>query len=208
MKTRFEEINETVIGFEYPTRFSTDFHYYLVRHSGGNILVGCPEQLDPEIDERIGEMGGIGRIFLTHRHDVGAIAQYKDQYDAQVIMHKTGQYHLPIPLDLPFEDDTADGKDRDLAFVHTPGHTPENACLLLQTEKFLFTGDTVCIDEGGIPFIYRHKSGIEEMSDEEVRLTARKLEALNFTDIYSGVSGGFCLGNAKELLRERYKRLL
>lgn len=52
-------------------------------------------------------------------------------------------------LDLEWRDDHSPAPG--LHFIHTPGHTPGSACLLLETQtgRLMFCGDCVGLDETG-----------------------------------------------------------
>ena len=41
------------------------------------------------------------------------------------------------------EGDTVEGTEFGLEVLHTPGHSPNHLCFLLEEERVLFTGDTV-----------------------------------------------------------------
>lgn len=68
------------------------------------------------------------------------------------------------------------GGGRKLEVIHTPGHTPDSICLLLEDEGFLFTGDTVNSGplwahqlEGDVPVFARSTAKLAER-EGDVRL--------------------------------------
>lgn len=65
---------------------------------------------------------------------------------------------------------------RTLEVLHTPGHSPDSACLLLAEDMILFTGDTVCSGriwahqtEGNVGDFARSTARLAELADD-VRL--------------------------------------
>jgi glyoxylase-like metal-dependent hydrolase (beta-lactamase superfamily II)/ferredoxin len=121
---------------------------------GGNVLIDVPRFSAPLV-KRIEELGGVKRLFLTHRDDVGDHAKFAAHFGCERILHEG--------------DVTADTRDvehmlrgeepvelaRGLLAIPTPGHTQGSACLLAD-EKYLFGGDHVAwSDELGHPYAFR-----------------------------------------------------
>jgi glyoxylase-like metal-dependent hydrolase (beta-lactamase superfamily II) len=80
----------------------------LIVRPGGNWMTDAP-RFAPELAEGIEKLGGLSRIFLTHRDDLADADLYAKPFGAQRIIRVPG---------------------------HTRGH-----CVLLDKDKFLFTGD-------------------------------------------------------------------
>jgi len=98
-------------------------------------------------------------IVSTHRHwdHIGDNAAVADATGAQIAAHVLDRHGLehptatmapfPIPPSVPAVD-LAEGSrirfgDIDLAVLHTPGHTEGSVCLHAESERLLFTGDTL-----------------------------------------------------------------
>ena len=104
----------------------------------------------------------IEAILLTHTHwdHAADTADLKDEYGADVILHKDDLFRLTEPNEhsvfpLPYEIKSASG-DRyvddgdtvtfgniDLEVLHTPGHTAGGICFWNKEHKVVFCGDTV-----------------------------------------------------------------
>ncbi len=100
-------------------------------------------------------------ILLTHGHadHIGAVPALKNKYNVPVVCHKLEQYVLEdagINLStmffgmIEFSPDIVleDGEvfsfgDIDVKYLYTPGHTIGGACLYIEKEKVVFTGDTL-----------------------------------------------------------------
>jgi len=98
-------------------------------------------------------------IVSTHRHwdHIGDNAAVADATGAQIAAHVLDRHGLehptasmapfPIPPSVPAVD-LGDGSrirfgEISLDVLHTPGHTEGSVCLLAESERLLFTGDTL-----------------------------------------------------------------
>ena len=199
----FENIADNVIMFKLKTHFKIDFPYYLVTHNEGNFLIGCPEKLPKELSTKIDEIGGIDFIFISHRDDVGIACQFKEKLNAKIIIHQSeAKFVKDCKVDIPFKTDKLIIKDVEV--IHTPGHTLGNSCLLFKDYKYLFTGDQICVNKDGEPFVYLEKHGPKEgkISKEDVTNILNKLKNKNFNKIFSLF--GMVLDNAKERLLKQH----
>jgi glyoxylase-like metal-dependent hydrolase (beta-lactamase superfamily II)/ferredoxin len=114
--------------------------YLIVRpeERGGNVLVDSPRFTAPLV-KRIGEMGGVNLMFLTHKDDIADHAKFARHFHCPRIMHEEdgagalGIEHITRGTDPLKVDD-------DLAAIPTPGHTRGHQVLLYRN-KALFTGD-------------------------------------------------------------------
>lgn len=141
----------TAVRDDFPLRLEADVFYcgynspksyggnsYYVRRSAGNWLIDSPKYLAPLAD-RLEALGGVARVFLTHRDDVADAAKYAERFHSQRIIHRD-------ELDAqPAAEMVLDGfEPRELApgmvAIPTPGHTAGH-CALLVDNRYLFTGD-------------------------------------------------------------------
>src|ERR1700731_4197507 len=71
--------------------FSSEKSYgaqsYFIRHPDGNWMTDAPRFV-PELAARIEELGGLRRIFLTHRDDVADADLYARRFGARRIIHE------------------------------------------------------------------------------------------------------------------------
>ena len=98
-------------------------------------------------------------IVSTHRHwdHIGDNADVSQRTGAQIAAHALDRHGLedPQPLWAPFEIppsvpavELAEGSEIHfgeirLAVMHTPGHTEGSVCLLAESERLFFSGDTL-----------------------------------------------------------------
>lgn len=114
--------------------------YLIVRPeiAGGNVLVDSP-RFASQLVKRIEQMGGIKKMFLTHKDDIADHARLAARFGCERIMHvDDGAARHGVEILIEGEDEVR--LDKDLVVIPTPGHT-RGHMLLLYKNKFLFTGD-------------------------------------------------------------------
>jgi glyoxylase-like metal-dependent hydrolase (beta-lactamase superfamily II) len=86
------------------------------------------------------EAGSVEGVLLTHRHPDHApgAGRLADASRATVMAFDPRPRERGLP-----GGETVDAGDVSLRVIHTPGHTPDHVCFLLEPDGFLFTGDTV-----------------------------------------------------------------
>ena len=126
-------------GFNAESSFGA-WSYLIVRSEseGGNVLVDSP-RFATQLVKRIDGMGGVDRMFLTHKDDVADHQRWADRFNCQRVMHADdGAQRFGVEQILTGEDAVKLGQD--LVAIPVPGHTRGHAVLLYRN-KFLFTGD-------------------------------------------------------------------
>lgn len=123
-------------GFNSPRSYGANS--YFIRHPDGNWLVDSPKFL-PQLVRRFEAMGGVARIFLTHRDDVADASRYARHFGSRRIIHRDDLAAEPdaeIVIEGRKPVAIADG----FRIIPTPGHT-RGHCVLLAAGRYLFTGD-------------------------------------------------------------------
>ena len=126
-------------GFTSESSFGA-WSYLVVRppEQGGNVLVDSPRFTRPLV-KKIKALGGVRRMFLTHRDDIADHAAFRREFGAERIMHAAdgaARHGFERVIEGPDEVRL----DDDLIVIPVPGHTRGHAVLLYR-DKFLFTGD-------------------------------------------------------------------
>ena len=135
------EISENVYFCGFTSESSYGAWSYLIKRpesEGGNVLVDSP-RFARQLVKRIAALGGVRRMFLTHRDDVADHAKFAAEFGCTRIMHAAdgaARHHVEEMI----EGEEAVRLDDELTIIPTPGHTRGHMLLLYQN-RFLFTGD-------------------------------------------------------------------
>lgn len=121
--------------------------YLIVRPDvdGGNLLVDSP-RFASQLVKRIEQMGGVKKMFLTHKDDIADHRLFAARFAAQRIMH-AGDGAVNIGVEHVIKGEGEKRLDNDLVAIPTPGHT-RGHMVLLYKNKFLFTGDHLAWSPG------------------------------------------------------------
>jgi glyoxylase-like metal-dependent hydrolase (beta-lactamase superfamily II)/ferredoxin len=129
------EIAKGVFRCGYSSEDSYGAQSYFLRREDGNVLIDSPRAAAPLV-KRLAELGGVSKLFLTHRDDVADHAAFRQRFGCERIIHQ--------------DDDTIGaevllGKEpreigKGLLAIPVPGHT-RGSCVLLVDDQWLFTGD-------------------------------------------------------------------
>jgi glyoxylase-like metal-dependent hydrolase (beta-lactamase superfamily II)/ferredoxin len=125
----------------YSSEASYGAQSYLLKRADGNVLIDSPRFAAPLV-RRIDGLGGIRRMFLTHRDDVADHARFHERFGCDRIIHRDDAV-IDAEVLLDGDQDLAPG----LRVIHLPGHT-RGSCALLADDKYLFTGDHLWAWEG------------------------------------------------------------
>ena len=126
-------------GFTAESSFGA-WSYLIVRPEaeGGNVLIDSPRYAT-QLVKRISALGGVRKMFLTHKDDVADHRRFAERFNCERIMHADdGAERLGI--ENVIEGDAPKQIDRDLVAIPVPGHTRGHTVLLYRN-KFLFSGD-------------------------------------------------------------------
>lgn len=126
-------------GFTSESSFGA-WSYLILRpeDKGGNVLIDSP-RFNSQLVKRIAELGGVTKLFLTHRDDVADHQRFADKFGCQRIMHAADNARR-LGVETVVEGEADAAIDDDLLLIPTPGHT-RGHMVLLYRNKFLFTGD-------------------------------------------------------------------
>ena len=116
---------------------------YFVTHPEGNWLIDSPRFLTPLV-KQLESLGGVQRIFLTHRDDVADAARYARHFQAPRIIHRDDLDAQPDAEIVLMSDDPIE-LSPGFEVIPTPGHTRGHCCLLFEN-RYLFTGDHLSWD--------------------------------------------------------------
>lgn len=147
---------------------------YVVCDQAGNALVIDPGAEQPSLFQLL-ERAGVQRvewILLTHGHFDHILGVYslKERYpNAKIAIHtedarclrdemeSRAGLHIPGKQKLVHEDVLLIGGESlpfeyqsdAIQVLHTPGHTPGSVCYIFETQKWIFSGDTLFFEDIG-----------------------------------------------------------
>ncbi|HID71919.1 MAG TPA: MBL fold metallo-hydrolase [Thermoplasmata archaeon] len=129
------------------TGFMANFVYLIGDEKTWKAAVVDPSYGAEEVLSLANEKGfKIELILVTHSHSdhVAELELLKKKTDAKVVAHRLAR----VEKDIAVEDgETLNLGNLDIKVLHTPGHTPDSVCYLI--DGHLFTGDTLFVGECG-----------------------------------------------------------
>ena len=86
-------------------------------------------------------------IINTHGHSdhTAGNAELRSVFNAKIVAHKLSRINAEVKVD---DGDVVHIGNIPIKVLHTPGHTPDGICLLVDNQKLL-TGDTLFVGECG-----------------------------------------------------------
>lgn len=132
------EIEDDVFACGFNSPKSYGGHSYFIRHPEGNWLIDSPRFVQ-HLVKKFERLGGISKIFLTHRDDVAEAAAYARHFGAERFIHIEERGAQPDAEHF-FEGYEPIPVGKDFLIVPTPGHTKGHSVLLFR-DRFLFSGD-------------------------------------------------------------------
>jgi hypothetical protein len=163
----------------------------LVRTPSGNVLWDCVPLLDPGARERLGELGGVSAICMSHPHFYAAYVEFAEAFDARVLIPRADEAWIRRPSrHVELFDDEVDpvpgltlarigGHFDGAAVLHWPAGSGGRGALL--------TGDTVTVvpDRGWTSFMWSYPNLIP-LDELTVREIARRVGRFRFDRVYGG----------------------
>lgn len=128
----------------YTSEKSFGAHSYLVTRRGGNLLVDSPRFAGP-LAKRIGEMGGVASMLLTHQDDVADHAKFRERFGCARVIHEADARSLR-DAEVVLDGDAPLELEPGLVAIPVPGHTRGSVVFLLD-DTWLFTGDHLAWSE-------------------------------------------------------------
>lgn len=134
-----EQVDDNIYFCGFASESSYGASSYLIARPQGNVLVDSPRFTRPLV-KRIEELGGVSRMFLTHRDDVADHEKWAEYFNAERIMHRDDMGSRLSNIEHALAGHDIISLDKDLLAIPTPGHTRGHTVLLYR-DKYLFTGD-------------------------------------------------------------------
>ncbi len=125
---------------------SLDIRAFLLRRDRGNLLVYSATGLESDAPA-IEDLGGISRHYLNHRHEAMFASGW---VAAPLFVHDDERERVAQSYRVQGTFSERHMLDDDFEVIPTPGHTSGATAYLWDSgrHRFLFTGDTVYLNEG------------------------------------------------------------
>jgi glyoxylase-like metal-dependent hydrolase (beta-lactamase superfamily II) len=125
---------------------SLSIRAFLLQRDSGNVLVYSTTGLASDA-AAIADRGGIARHYLNHRHEAMFAS---DWVSAPLLVHARERDSVARSYHVRATFSKRHTLDDDLEVIPTPGHTPGATAYLWDSgeHRFLFTGDTIFLDDG------------------------------------------------------------
>ena len=148
---------------------------YLIGTDGNAVVID--PALDPDVYRDLAQRQGwqITHVLETHLHaDHLSRARALSEQSGAALLLPTGHRVAAQFTPLADGETIAIGAAR-LRVLHTPGHTPESSCYLLD-DAALFTGDTLFLSAVGRPDLHASQAGAREKAVSLYRSLQRLLQ--------------------------------
>jgi glyoxylase-like metal-dependent hydrolase (beta-lactamase superfamily II)/ferredoxin len=198
-----ERVHEDVYYCGFAARRSYGASSYLLVRPTGNVMVDSPRAAAPLL-RRLQALGGVDRLFLTHRDDVADHALFRRRFGCERVLHEDDVSAETADVERRLSGREPSRLAADLLAIPVPGHTA-GSTVLLYRDTFLFTGDHLMGTEDGRA-LYASRSVCWFSWAEQVRSMERLLD-YRFEWVLPGHGTPFRAGNA-EAMRAELERLL
>lgn len=209
---QIEELEPGLWGIDTAPRFGIGQRALLVQTPRGNLLWDCITLLDDTTRRRIGELGGIRTIAVSHPHYYGSMALWAETFDAEILLHADDAAWV---LDSQARVTFWAGEDLHLpgglSLHRLGGHFP--GAQILQWPRgaegrgALLVGDVVQIaaDPAWVSFMYSYPNYIPLPADTVRRIGAR-VQGLRFDRLYGAWRERVVRSGARDVVRRSVDR--
>jgi glyoxylase-like metal-dependent hydrolase (beta-lactamase superfamily II) len=125
---------------------SLDIRAFLLQRDRGNLLIYSVTGLGAEA-RAIGDLGGISRHYLNHRHEAMFASEW---VDAPLFVHERERESVAAAYHVRGSFSGRHRFEDDFEIIPIPGHTSGATAFLWDSgeHRMLFTGDTIYLDRG------------------------------------------------------------
>jgi hypothetical protein len=185
----------------------------LVQTPAGNVLWDCVPVLDDAARERIGALGGITAIAVSHPHFYAAQVDLADAFDARILLPAADRTWVQRPSPrIEFFDDEVEpvpgltvarigGHFDGAAVLHWPAGSDGRGALL--------TGDTITVvrDREWVSFMWSYPNLIP-LDEATIADIARRVGRFSFDRVYGGWWGSVVVADGAAAVRRSADRYI
>lgn len=129
---------------------SLEIRAFLLQRNQGNLLVYSVGTLEADV-YAIGNLGGISRQYLNHRHEAAPACDWvANKFDAPLFCHENERRSVSGTCDVDGTFSERHMLDDDFEVIPTPGHSRGATTFLWDSgrHRCLFTSDTIYFRDG------------------------------------------------------------
>ncbi len=187
---------------------------FLVQHESGNILWDCLSLVDREIIARIGELGGISAIAISHPHYYSSMLEWSAAFGGVPVHIHADDGNWVQRGGGTLKPWTGERLSVGPAtMIRCGGHFDGASVLycpwLMQGRGALLTGDTIQVvpDRRHVSFMYSYPNLIP-LDARKVRSIVEAVESCEFDSIFGAFAGRTVHRDGKEVVRKSAERYL
>lgn len=193
--------------------FAINQRAFLIPHTGGNVMWECLATVTEDAVRKIGELGGVTAIAISHPHFYAAMVEWSEALggvpihvhaaDAEWVQRRSPNVHL-------WDGEAMDLTDS-IRLVRLGSHFSGSAGLLWTRGPrgggVLFPGDAVqvAMDRRFATFMYSYPNGIP-LNPAALAALRDRLEPLVFDDVYGFSTGRQIIGDGKARIEASFDR--
>jgi glyoxylase-like metal-dependent hydrolase (beta-lactamase superfamily II) len=165
-------------------KFAIGQRCLLVQTTSGNVLWDCVTLLDRETVQRIGDLGGIGAIAISHPHYYSTMIEWAEEFDAAVYLHEDDrEWAMRKSRRVHFWSGSTYRLNSNATLIRCGGHF--EGAQVMHSGNALFAGDVIQVvpDRRWVSFMRSYPNYIP-LSATAVRRIVSAVEPFDFDIIY------------------------
>ena len=185
----------------------------LVETDSGNVLWDCVTYLDDETIAAINQLGGVGRMAISHPHFYSAMVEWSEAFGGPPIYlhHLDRKWVSRSSRNVVYWKGEALTLLPGAVLIKLGGHFPGSTVLHVKGRNFsegaLLAGDTVYVvmDRKWVSFMYSFPN-LLPLPARKIRDIARRLKPYRFESMFSGWAGMEINGGADAAVQRSAER--
>ena len=209
-----DELESRLYGIRTEPSFAIGQQACLIQSEHGNVLWDCISFIDDETVARVGQLGGIDKIGISHPHFYASAVEWAARFDAAVYLHEADREWVMRPSSrIRFWDGAQLEIQPGITLVHAGGHfAGSSVCHWAdgaEQKGALLTGDTIHVvrDRRWVTFM-RSYPNVIPLSATAVEKIVQAVGPYEFDRLYGAWHGLVVDGDAKEAVRRSAKRYI
>ncbi|MFK7804133.1 MAG: MBL fold metallo-hydrolase [Anaerolineae bacterium] len=186
----------------------------LIQSEHGNVLWDCISLIDDQTVERVNQLGGVGKIALSHPHFYASAVEWGERFDATIHMHQADAEWIMRPSPrIQFWQGEKFALHPDITLIHAGGHFVGSAVCHWAAgadhQGALLTGDTIHVvaDRRWVTFM-RSYPNVIPLSAAKVNEIFKAVAPYAFDCLYGAWDGYVVSTDAKDAVERSAKRYI